>query len=88
MVTATLDEKGWLYRAFEVTTPEGNYRVTYNGRGLGHESVTVDGKFAAGQNVSSVIYPGVSVCNWVEVGAAETEGVALVCNTFTGTNYQ
>lgn len=47
--TAKLDEKGWLYRAFDVTTPEGTYRVTYNGRGLGKESVTVNGKFAAGQ---------------------------------------
>ena len=46
--TARLDEKGWLYRAFEVTTPEGTYRITYNGRGLGHESVTVNGEFAAG----------------------------------------
>jgi hypothetical protein len=43
-----LDEKGWLYRAFDVTTPEGTYRVTYNGRGLGNESVTVNGEFAAG----------------------------------------
>jgi hypothetical protein len=47
--TAKLDAKGWLYRAFEVTTHEGTYRVTYNGRGLGHEHVTVNGKFAAGQ---------------------------------------
>lgn len=47
--TARLDEKGWLYRAIEVTTPEGTYRVTYNGRGLGHESVTVNGEFAAGR---------------------------------------
>jgi hypothetical protein len=47
--TARLDEKGWLYRAIEVTTPEGAYRVTYNGRGLGHESVTVNGEFAAGR---------------------------------------
>jgi len=43
-----LDEKGWLFRAFEVTTANGTYRVTYNGRGLGHESVTINGKFAAG----------------------------------------
>jgi len=48
-VTARLDEKGWLYRAFEVTTFEGNYRVIYDGRGLGHESVSVNGKFAAGR---------------------------------------
>ena len=48
-VTVRLDEKGWLYRALEVATPEGTYRVTYNGRGLGHESVTVNGAFAAGQ---------------------------------------
>ena len=47
--TVKLDEKGWLYRAFEVITPKGTYRVTYNGRGLGNESVTVNGKFAAGQ---------------------------------------
>src|SRR5215204_499426 len=46
---AKLEDKGWLYRAFEVTTHEGTYRVTYNGRGLGHESVTVNGKFVAGQ---------------------------------------
>jgi hypothetical protein len=46
--TAKLDEKGWLYRAFEVTTSEGTYRITYNGRGLGHENVSVNGKFAAG----------------------------------------
>jgi hypothetical protein len=49
MVTAGLDEKGWLYRALEVSTPEGTYRVNYNGRGLGHESVTVNGEFAAGR---------------------------------------
>ena len=46
--TARLDEKGWLYRALEVTTPEGTYRVVYNGRGLGHESVAINGQFAAG----------------------------------------
>jgi hypothetical protein len=46
-VTASLDEKGWLYRALEVATPEGTYRITYSGRGLGHESVTVNGKLAA-----------------------------------------
>ncbi len=47
--TAKLDDRGWLYRAFDVTTAEGSYRVTYNGRSLGHESVTVNGEFAAGR---------------------------------------
>ena len=46
-VTARLDEKGWLYRALQVATPEGTYRVTYNGRGLGYESVSVNGELAA-----------------------------------------
>lgn len=44
--TARLDEKSWLYRTFDVTTPEGTYRVIYSGRGLGYESVTVNGKLA------------------------------------------
>jgi len=46
--TAKLDKKGWLYRAFEVTSAEGVHRVVYNGRGLGHEHVTVSGKLAVG----------------------------------------
>jgi hypothetical protein len=48
-VKARLEEKGWLYRALEVSTSEGTYRVTYDGRGLGHESVTVNGAIAAGK---------------------------------------
>jgi len=49
LISASLDEKGWLYRALEVRTPEGTYRITYNGRGLGSESVTVNGRLAAGK---------------------------------------
>jgi hypothetical protein len=48
-VSVTLEEKSWLYRAFEVVTTGGVYRVTYNGRGLGYESVTVNEEVAARQ---------------------------------------
>ena len=46
-VVARLDERGWLYRVFAVATPEGTYRVAYDGRGLGDESVSVNGRLAA-----------------------------------------
>jgi hypothetical protein len=39
----TVVETGWLRRVFRVVTPEGCYLVEYNGRGLGYESVLVDG---------------------------------------------
>jgi hypothetical protein len=34
-------------REWEVTTPAGAFVVTYSGRGLGYESVRVNGEFAA-----------------------------------------
>ena len=49
LVSGSLVERGWLYRAFQVATPEGTYRITYDGRGLGHESVIVNGTIAAGK---------------------------------------
>lgn len=36
--------KSWLYRAWEVVTPEGRFRVDYDGRGAGVEIVLVQGK--------------------------------------------
>jgi len=46
-ISAQLVNRGWLYRALEVRTPEAVYRVTYSGRGLGYESVSVNGKLVA-----------------------------------------
>src|SRR5262245_5176438 len=40
---ATLRRSSWLRRVFDGGTPEGRVRVEYNGRGIGHESVFVDG---------------------------------------------
>ena len=34
---------GWLVRRFEVRTPARTYRVTYDGWGMGYESVLIDG---------------------------------------------
>lgn len=40
---ARLVGRGWLRRAIEVALPGGPYLVEYNGRGMGYESVMVDG---------------------------------------------
>jgi hypothetical protein len=48
-VVASLTERRWLYRALEVTTSEGTFRVAYNGRGIGYESVSVNGACAVRQ---------------------------------------
>jgi len=44
---AELVKKGFLmYRCFAVTTPDGRYVVEYNPRGVGYETVLVDGEVA------------------------------------------
>jgi hypothetical protein len=43
MVTATLQQRSWLKRVLKVTTPEGIFTVEYNGRGIGFETVYVNG---------------------------------------------
>jgi hypothetical protein len=40
---ATLEKKGLLYRRLQVNTQGGQYTVEYNGRGIGHETVLVNG---------------------------------------------
>lgn len=44
MFAATLIEKKWLYRRFEVLTPHGVTEVIYDGRGIGYESVLIEGQ--------------------------------------------
>jgi hypothetical protein len=44
---ATLRQKKWLLREWEVTTPAGVFVVTYSGRGHGYESVRVNGEVVA-----------------------------------------
>jgi hypothetical protein len=46
-MTATLRQKKWLLREWEITTPSGVFVVTYSGRGHGYESVRVDGAVVA-----------------------------------------
>lgn len=46
-MTARLRQKKWLLREWNVTTPTGEYVVTYSGRGHGYESVAVDGVVVA-----------------------------------------
>ena len=41
-----LKKKAWLYRLFEVVTPEGQFKVEYNGRGMGFERVLVGDEVA------------------------------------------
>src|SRR3954464_7035302 len=45
-MTATLRKKTWLLREWNVTTPAGDYRVSYSGRRYGYEFVQVNGKVA------------------------------------------
>jgi hypothetical protein len=45
MVTRLL-KASWLRRVIEVSTPQGLAVVEYNGRGIGYESVLIDGKVA------------------------------------------
>jgi hypothetical protein len=44
---AELLRSSWLRRAFLVETPLRTFEVEYNGRGMGYESVLVDGVLAA-----------------------------------------
>lgn len=44
---AMLRKKGLLYRCLEVNTGEGKFTVEYNGRGIGHETVFVNGEVAS-----------------------------------------
>jgi hypothetical protein len=46
-LTATLVERSWLFRAFDVRNGESVARVLYNGAGRGYESAWVDGKRVA-----------------------------------------
>ncbi|MCI0462617.1 MAG: hypothetical protein L0Z62_37175 [Gemmataceae bacterium] len=47
-VRTTRRERGWLRRLLEVLTPEGAvFLVEYNGRGMGYESVSVNGELVA-----------------------------------------
>ena len=43
MLECHLLETRWLYRRFEVVTPEGQFIVEYDGRGMGYESIRVNG---------------------------------------------
>lgn len=40
---AKLCRKSWLFREWEVSTPAGDFCVSYDGRGHGFEAVLVDG---------------------------------------------
>ena len=43
---ATLIKRAWLLREWQVRTPGGVFLVLYSGRGLGFESVSVNGVIA------------------------------------------
>jgi hypothetical protein len=43
----SLLKSGWVKRVLEVTTPEGAFLVEYNGRGMGYETVSVNGERVA-----------------------------------------
>ena len=45
-LTAFEVDRSWLYRALEVCAPWGEFFVEYDGRGLGYESVYVNGRLA------------------------------------------
>ena len=46
-MTATLRQKKWLLREWDVTTPAGEFIVRYSGRGHGYESIAVNGAVVA-----------------------------------------
>lgn len=46
-ISVALCGAGWLLRRFDVRTPGGTYRVEYDGRGIGYESVLIDGAAVA-----------------------------------------
>ncbi len=48
-VMVRLRSRSWLRRVLDVSTPQGVYVVEYNGRGLGFETVYVNGHVAARQ---------------------------------------
>lgn len=43
---AILVEKGWLKRTVQIELREHSILLTYNGQGLGHEQVLIDGQTA------------------------------------------
>lgn len=45
-MNAKLRKRGWLFREWVVTTPAGDYTVSYSGGGYGYESVRVNGAVA------------------------------------------
>jgi hypothetical protein len=47
MITARVRHRSWLWRVLDVVTPQGNYIVEYNGRGIGIETVYVNVELAA-----------------------------------------
>jgi hypothetical protein len=49
VVGARLRHRSWLRRVLEVSTPQGDYVVEYNGRGIGYETVYVNGAIAVRQ---------------------------------------
>jgi len=46
MLQIQLTEKKWLKRVFYVQTSTGSHHIEYNGRGIGFESVKIDGRVA------------------------------------------
>ena len=53
-VSVALRGRGLLLRTFDVRTPPGTHLVTYDGRGMGYESVLIDGVPAA--RVTSLLW--------------------------------
>jgi len=56
-MNAKLRKKGLLYRCLDVNTPEGSFTVEYNGRGIGHQTVLVDGKVVACPQSKTWFFP-------------------------------
>ena len=46
MFIAELIEKRWLYRRFQVLSPNGTFDVVYNGGGIGYEEILVNWQIA------------------------------------------
>lgn len=51
LATQSLDvrvvERGWLRRLVLIDAPSGRFTLEYDGRGMGHESIYVNGELAA-----------------------------------------
>lgn len=61
MLFATLQEKRRLFRKFNVVTPEGIFEVAYDGIGMGHELVLVEGEIVILlQKICIRVKPGLS----------------------------